>query len=256
MWLPTGYGDPAAEYRRLTEGVSMWDVAAQRHVEVRGPDANELVQRVTTVDTTEVAPGSGIYAPVVDVDGTLLNDPVLLRFDDGSWRFSIADSDVRFWFDGIRHGRALDARVTELDTATLAVQGPLADDVMLALGCGWVSELEHFHRRTTQIDDTEIIVSCSGWSGPGGYELFLDDPGDADHLWRAVQDAVAEFDIGPGNPNQSERIENALLSYGTDTGFRANPLELGLGDHLDLDGADFIGRDALVSIRADGYSLQ
>ena len=51
MWLPTSYGDPEAEYRRLTKGVAMWDVAAQRHIEVSGPDADDLVALATTVDT-------------------------------------------------------------------------------------------------------------------------------------------------------------------------------------------------------------
>lgn len=252
MWMPTSYGNSAEEYRRLTEGVSMWDVAAQRHIEVTGPDADDLVDVVTTVDTSAVEPGSGVYAPMVDVEGTLINDPVLLRFDDGSWRFSISDSDVRLWVDAIAHSRPFDVRVRELDTATLAVQGPEANDVLVALGCEWVDQLEYFARRRTEIAGATLVVSRSGWSKEGGYELFLEDPELAVPLWRAVRDAGAAFDIGPGSPNQSERIENVLLSYGTDTGFGANPLEVGLGDHLDLDGRDFIGRDAVLAVRAKG----
>ena len=79
MWLPMSYGDPGAEYERLTSGVSMWDMAAQRHIEVAGPDADALVQYLTIVDTSEVKPAFGRYAPMADYDGTLINDPVLLR---------------------------------------------------------------------------------------------------------------------------------------------------------------------------------
>lgn len=252
MWMPSGYGDPEAEYRRLTEGVSMWDVAAQRQIEVSGPDADELVQLVTTVDTSQVEPGSGVYAPMVDFDGTLINDPVLLRFEDGTWRFSISDSDVRLWIDAIRGARSLDAGVRELATATTAIQGPQADDVLRELGCGWVEDLAYFERRSTVIGGATVVVSRSGWSRQGGYELFLDDPEPALALWSAVRYAGASSAIGPGCPNQPERIENVLLSYGTDTGFQANPLEVGLEDHLDLDGSHFIGQEALASVKERG----
>lgn len=256
MWLPTSYGDADAEYRRLVEGVSMWDVSAQRHVQVAGDAADELVQLVTAIDVDRAEPGRGIYAPMVDAAGRLINDPILLRVDDGTWRFSIADADVRLWIAGVAAGRSMAATVTELDTATLAVQGPRAEAVMADLGLGWISDMEDLERRSAQIDGIEVLVSRSGWSKQGGVELFLDDVDHAEQLWRAVEAAGRPHGIGPGAPNQSERIENVLLSYGTDTGFDANPLELGLEDHLDLDGPDFIGRDALRRVRSDGPQRQ
>ena len=189
---------------------------------------------------------------MVDVAGTLINDPVLLRFEGGRWRFSISDSDVRLWLAGIAHARSFDAEVRELDTATLAVQGPLADEVLSALGCAPGDGWQPFERHRGEIADAEIVVSRSGWSKEGGYELFLDDPRSALEVWAAVRVAGSPWQIGPGAPNQSERIENVLLSYGTDTGFDANPLEVGLGDHVDLDGPDFLGRDALRNVRERG----
>lgn len=252
MWLPTGYGDPDAEYRRLVEGVAMWDVSAQRHVEVSGADADELVQLVTAVDVARAEPGRGIYAPMVDAAGRLINDPILLRVEDGTWRFSIADADVRLWIAALAAAWSMAAEVTELDTATLAVQGPRADDVMADLGLGWVRDLQDLERRDAGIGGARVVVSRSGWSNQGGVELFLDRTEHAGPLWDAVEEAGRPHGIGPGGPNQSERIENVLLSYGTDTGFDADPLELGLGDHLDLDGPDFVGRDALCRIRDEG----
>lgn len=260
MWLPTSYGDPAAEYERLTTGVSMWDVAAQRHTEVTGPDAGELVQLVTAVDVTRADAGHAVYAPMVDHGGTLINDPVLLHWPDGTWRFSIADSDVRLWIAAIGQGRGLDARVRELDTATLAIQGPRASDVLDVLGFGWVDDLERFEMRPATLDvevaggraTIDLVVCRSGWSNQGGAELFLDEAGLALPLWDAVAAAGRPFGIGPGAPNPTERIENVLMSYGTDTGYHADPIELGLTDHIDLDGPEFIGQAALQRIRTDG----
>jgi aminomethyltransferase len=256
MWLPMGYGDPDEEYRRLTTGVSMWDVAAQRHIEVRGSDADELVQYVTTIDVRGVPEGSGAYAPVVDHAGVLINDPVVLHWLDGSWRFSIADSDLGLWLRTVAHFRDLTVEIRELDTATLAVQGPQADAVMADLGVGWPSTVEHLEFRAEQLPGAgrplDVVVSRSGWSTQGGVEIFLDDPDRADDLWRTVEAAGVAHDIGPGAPNATERIENVLLSYGTDTGYDADPLELGLESHLDLDGPDFIGRTALRRRRDEG----
>jgi aminomethyltransferase len=260
MWLPMSYGDPAAEYERLTTGVSMWDVAAQRHVEVTGPDADALVQLVTAVDVTRADAGHAIYAPMVDHDGVLINDPVLLHWPDGTWRFSIADSDVGLWIDAVGHGREFDVRVDELDTVTLAIQGPRSFEVLDELGFGWARDLDQSEMRTATLDlggdSVDLVVSRSGWSNQGGAELFLDEPGSAEALWETVAAAGEPLDIGPGAPNGTERIENVLMSYGTDTGYHANPLELGLTDHLDLDGPEFIGQTALHRIRADGPTRQ
>ena len=237
MWLPMSYGDPGAEYERLTSGVSMWDVAAQRHIEVAGPDADALVQYLTIVDTSEVKPAFGRYAPMADYDGTLINDPVLLRFDDHSWRFSIADADVRLWIEAVARGGDFDCTITELATSA-----PPRSALNLN-----VPALPR-----AEVAGVEVWISRSGWSNQGGYELFLDDPRHAPKLWEAVATAGAPFGIGPGAPNPSERLENVLLSYGTDSGYDATPIELGLSDLIDFEGDGFIGQDALREERRRG----
>lgn len=251
MWLPMSYGDPDLEYRRLTQGVTIWDVAAQRHIEVRGADADAAVQAVTVVDTHRLPIGAGSYAPMVDHDGQLVNDPILLHTGDSAWRFSIADGDMRLWIDATARARGLDCTVRELDTATLAVQGPDADAVTTELGLGGTTELEPLHFVEARVGGVPVKVCNSGWSNQGGVEIFVDEPGRAGVVWDSVWDAGTELDIGPGAPNPSERIENVLLSYGTDTGYHADPFELGLGD-LVADEVDFVGSDALRRLRADG----
>jgi glycine cleavage system aminomethyltransferase T len=251
MWLPMSYGDADEEYRLLTEAVTIWDVAAQRHVAVRGPDADSIVQYVTAIDASKIDVGIAAYAPMVDHHGVLINDPILFHVDVDEWHFSIADADIRLWIDAIARERGADCSVTELDTVTLALQGPLAEAVMSDLGVD-VDGMNDLEQRSATIDGLDVMVSRSGWSTQGGYEIFLDDPRHASRLWTAVASAGQAHGIGPAAPNPSERIENVLLSYGTDTGYHANPLELGLGDTIDLDHDDFVGRDALRRMRDAG----
>lgn len=251
MWLPMSYGDPDLEYRRLTQGVTIWDVAAQRHIEVRGADADAAVQAVTVVDTGRIPSGHARYAPMVDHDGQLVNDPILLHTADDTWRFSIADRDMRLWIDATARARGLSCTVREMDTATLAVQGPQAHEVTAKLGLDGTAELDPLQFVDARIGGVAVTVCNSGWSNQGGVEIFIDDADRAGDVWDAVWGAGEEFGIGPAAPNPSERIENVLLSYGTDTGYHADPFELGLGD-LVADGVDFVGSDALRRLRADG----
>lgn len=182
---------------------------------------------------------------MVDHDGRLVNDPVLLHIADREWRFSIADSDIRLWVDATARAHHLECTVRELPTATLAVQGPKAGDVMTALGLGSLNDLARFRMRSIRIDEVPLRVCRSGWSTQGGFEFFLDDPTGANIVWDRVADAGSGVGIGPGAPNPSERIENVLLSYGTDTGYDADPFELGLGETVDFNCGDFVGRSAL-----------
>lgn len=247
MWLPMGYGDSEEEYRRLTERVSMWDVSAQRHIEVSGADADRLVAYATVVDTSRIERGTAGYAPMIDFDGQLVNDPILFHLDDGSWRFSIADGDVRLWLDALGRSKGFTCNVTELDTMALAIQGPNATRVTDALGLDLDDLADMAHRYAT-VAGVDVWVSRSGWSSQGGFEVFCEQPDQAARLWNAVADAGEPFGIGPGAPNAQERIENVLLSYGTDTGYDADPIEIGLEDVIDMDAGDFVGRDALRRI--------
>lgn len=253
MLMPTGYGDPVAEYRRLTEGVAMWDVACERQIQIAGPDAVWLAQILTTRDVSKCVEGQGRYVALCDHRGTILNDPVLMRVDEDRFWFSIADSDIGMWAAAIAAERRLDVEVSEPDVSPLAVQGPLAEDVVAAMLGDWVRDLRYFGFAAAELDGIPLMVARSGWSKQGGFELYLMDGARGVELWNLVAEAGAPWDIGPGCPNASERIESGLLSWGGDTDSRTNPFEVRMGRYVDLDlPRSVIGIDALRRIAADG----
>jgi aminomethyltransferase len=253
MLIPAHFGDPEGEYHALLNNVVMWDVAGQRQVELAGPDAEKLVQYLTTRDISDIIIGQAKYVPICDHNGTLINDPVLQNISDDCYWLSIADSDIGLWTSAIAAERRLDVRVTEPDVSPLGVQGPRAIDVVADLFGDWVRDLKYFWFRETDLDGIPILLARSGWSKQDGFELYLRDGSRGTELWNRVKDAGASYGIVPGAPSDVERVESGLLSYGSDARSGANPFEVGLGHLVQLDrDDDFVGKAALQRIKDEG----
>ncbi len=253
MVMPSNYGDRESEYWRLINGVSMWDVAVERQVELAGPDAGRLAQILSPRDLSKCSVGQGKYVPLCNHDGVLINDPILLKLDEDRFWFSIADSDIWLWARAIAGERGLKVRVSEPDVSPLAVQGPKAEDVIAAIFGDWVRGVKYFWFRETEIEGVPVALQRSGWSKQGGFEIYLKDGSQGARLWNIVKEAGRPYGIGPGAPTTPERTESGLVSVGGDTDETTNPFEVRLGRFVDLDiPDDIIGIRALRRIAAEG----
>ena len=253
MMMPTSYGDLVAEYRRLIDGVAIWDVSVERQVQVSGPDADECVQYLTARDLSKMKQGQGKYVAMCDHQGRLLNDPVLMKLSGGRYWFSLADSDMLLWCRAVAGERGFDVEVVEPDVSPLAVQGPKAEDLVAELFGDEIRQLKYFWFTETDLDGIPITVCRSGWSKQGGFELFLEDGSRGVELWNRVVEAGEKYGIGPGAPNHVERVESGLVSYGGDNTPDSNPLEVGMGRFVNVDcEADYIGKAALQQVMAEG----
>lgn len=265
--LPIGTDDPSAEYRALTQAAAIWDVGCERQVQITGADAHGLVTYLCARNLRDLPVGVARYAPMCDHDGRLVNDPMALRIDETTFWLSIADSDVLLWARAVAGEGGYNVEVTEPDVWPLAIQGPRATDVVaVALG-EWVRDIRFFrfvrhdHRPQggSETDSIPLVVCRSGWSGQDGFELFLMDGTKGEQLWDLLWEAGEPFGIGVGAPNNPERIESFLLSFGGDTDPDTDPDEAGIGRFVSLDdvdgggsGHDFIGKAALQARRASG----
>ncbi len=253
MVLPMGYGDPEAEYWRLLNGVSQWDVAGERQVEITGPDAGRLAQILTPRDLTKCVSGQGKYVALCNHAGTIINDPIVLKLDQDRYWLSIADSNILFWSRAIAAERGLDVDIVEPDVSPMAVQGPKAEDVIASIFGDWVRALKYFWFREAEIEGIPLMLARSGWSKQGGFELYLMDGSKGTALWNIVREAGRPWDIGPGCPNANERIESGFLSWGGDSDDTTNPFEVRLGKYVDLDVPDeVVGIEALRRIDQRG----
>ena len=253
MTLPLVYDSYEAQYEHLCEHVQIWDVACERQVEIVGPDALKLVELITPRDMSKCAIGQGKYAPLCDENGGIINDPIILRLAEDRFWLSIADSDVNLWVKGVAYGRGFDAKVFEPDVSPLAIQGPKADDLMADVVGEHTRDIKFFWFIDETIAGAPVKIARSGWSGQGGFEVYLQDGSKGNALWDVFWKAGQKYNLRAGAPNMIERIETGLKSYGQDMTIDSNPFEAALEKYMDLDKeAEYMSRDALARIAKTG----
>lgn len=253
MLMPLSYGDLKAEYDRLIQGVALWDVGGERQVQLLGPDAGRLAQRLSARDLSVMQVGQGKYVAMCDHDGRILNDPILMKLDEDRYWFSLADADMLLWCIAVANEGGYDVEVSEPDVSPLAIQGPKAEDLAADLFGEWIHGLKYFWFRETELNGIPLALCRSGWSKQGGFELFLQDAASGNELYEGIRAAGTQYGIGPGAPNHIERVESGLLSFGGDTTPDSNPFEAGMARYVDVTtGSDYIGKSALQRIAAEG----
>ncbi|KQI73251.1 dimethyl sulfoniopropionate demethylase [Loktanella sp. 5RATIMAR09] len=257
MLLPTVFRSVTEDYHHLKTAVQVWDVACERQVELRGPDAARLMQMLTPRDLRGMLPGQCYYVPIVDETGGMLNDPVALKLTEDRWWISIADSDLLFWVKALAYGYRLDVLVDEPDISPLAVQGPLADDLMARVFGDAVRAIKFFRFGWFDFNGVSMAVARSGYSKQGGYEIYVDGTKNGMPLWNALMEAGKDLDVYAGCPNLIERVEAGLLSYGNDMTRENTPHECGLGRFCSTQTAiGCVGRDALLRVAKEGPTQQ
>ncbi len=253
MLLATVFRSVEEDYRHLKAAVQVWDVACERQVEIRGPEAAKLVQMLTPRDLRGMMPGQCYYMPIVDETGGMLNDPVVVKLAEDRWWISIADSDLLYWVKGIAHGYRLDVLVDEPDISPLAVQGPRAEDLMAAVFGEGVRAVRFFRFGRFAFQGRDMVIARTGYSKQGGFEIYLEGADLGMPLWNTLIEAGWAMDVRAGCPNLIERIESGLLSYGNDMTDENTPHECGLGRFCDTGTAiGCIGRDALLRVAKEG----
>ena len=256
MLLPAGFELPIQEtYYHLKEHVQIWDVAAERQVEISGKDSAKLVQLMTCRDLSKSKVGKCYYAPIIDGHGNLVNDPIINKLAEDKWWLSIADSDVIFFAKGLAAGNKFDVEIQEPNVNILAVQGPLSDELMAKLFGEEIRNLKFFNFNYFEFKDKKYFIARSGWSKQSGFEIYVEDNKAGQDLFDYLFEYGKEFNIKAGCPNLIERIESALLSYGNDFDNRDNPFEANFDKFVNLDSEiNFLGKEKLKKIKQDGIN--
>ena len=253
MYIPRDFGNPEKNFWNLIEKAILCDVAVERQVEITGPDAFKFTQLLTPRDLSKLAVGQCKYVLIINNDGGILNDPVLLRLAENHFWLSLADSDVLLWAQGVAINSGLDVKITEPDVSPLQLQGPNSQEIMVKLFGEDIRNLKYYFLKEYNLDGIPLIVSRTGWSSELGYEIYLRNSSRGNELYEKIMAAGEEHGIQPGHTSTIRRIEGGMLSYHADADINTNPFELGLDRLVNLDSdIDFIGREALKKIKQNG----
>ena len=253
MYMPTSYTSPEEEYLSLVNDVTMWDVAAERQIEINGPDAYDFVRTLTPRNLEKCELGHCLYILLIGEDGGIINDAVLLRVKPDQFWISPGDSDVLLWIQGAAVNSGMDVNVLEPDVSPLQIGGPKAPELIEKLFDKEHKEVGYYRARETSLEGIPLVIARTGWSGEISYELYLRDHKQGNKLWELVREAGLEFNIAPIAPSSIRSIEGGLLSYASDITREDNPFTIGLGRLVDTDQSiEFIGKEALKKIKAEG----
>jgi glycine cleavage system aminomethyltransferase T len=257
MYHPRGYvrpedGGAMVEYDALVNDVTLWNVAVERQIQVIGPDAEDFVNHVITRDATKISPMRARYVILCNEAGGILNDPVLLRLSPDEFWFSVSDSDLLLWLQGVNVGLRYDVEINEIDVAPVQVQGPKSADLMADLVGPTVRDIPSYGLMSAAVAGLEVVVSQTGFTGEKGYEIYLRDATlHAERMWNAVLEAGEKHNLRVIAPAHHRRIAAGILSWGQDMDVETLPFQVNLGYQVPRKKtADYIGKQRLEEVRA------
>ena len=256
VYHPRGYvrpedGGAMVEYDALVNHVTLWNVAVERQIQVKGPDAERFVDHVITRDATRIAPMHGKYVILCNEAGGVLNDPVLLRVAEDEFWFSLADSDIEMWLRGVNLGLRLDVSIAEVDVAPVQIQGPKSEALMVDLFGEEIRDIPYYGLMEGRVNGRDVIVSQTGFTGEKGYEIYLKDATlYAEDLWYGILDAGERHQLMVTAPAHHRRIAAGILSWGQDLDQETLPFQCNLGYQVPRrKQADYVGKRALEAAR-------
>ena len=249
------------EYYAIRTAAALIDISPLYKYLVHGPDALKLLNRVMTRDIARCAVGQVLYTPWCDERGSIIDDGTVTQLAPGRYRVTAADPSLR-WFQDNATGLQVQVEDISDSLAALALQGPLAGEILQQLAGPAIAQLKYFRHAAAVIAGMQVSVTRTGYTGDLGYELWA-DPADAERLWDALMAAGQPRLLRAAGQLALDmvRIEAGLLLVAVDfisskkTVFdvqKSTPYELGLGWTVMLDKGNFVGRAALSAERERG----
>ena len=230
-------------------------------LQVKGPDAEAFVDYVITRDATKISPMKGRYVILCNQYGGVLNDPILLRISKDEFWFSLSDSDIGMYLQGVNADGRFNCTIEEIDACPVQIQGPKSKALMKDL-LGDQVDLENmpfYGLAEVKVAGRSCVISQSGFSGEAGYEIYLRDATlYADEMWNAVLEVGKKHQLMVIAPAHHRRIQAGILSWGQDMDNQHNPFQCNLGYQVSLSGkgewnkaSDYVGKTVLEKMKAD-----
>ncbi len=256
--MPVSYEGVLAEHQAVRQNCGLFDISHMGEIFFEGPGAGEFVQYLTTNDANVLKDGDAQYSLLLDESGYALDDILVYRFSERRFMFCVnaanARKDLHWIKSKVPKGVELQDRSDEM--GMVALQGPKSFQILKKLGFD-LGSLERFQFRETQLDRIEVMLSRTGYTGEDGCEIFLANQ-DLPALWENLLAAGRPLGLVPVGLGARDtlRLEMGYALYGHELNETISPLEAGLGWVIKFQAGDFLGRDALLSLKAKGIPRQ
>lgn len=213
-------------------------------IEVRGPDAEALLNKVFTRDVAKTKVGRCSYQIACFPDGGMLMDGVLVRLDQERFWYGQADGDLTHWLRA--HAVGMNVEVLDPQVWISQVQGPVSLRVLAsAVDEAYPEPFRYFDAAWVKIAQQDVLVTRTGFTNELGFEFYLGPDIDARAVGERILEAGAAYNLAPVAIGGARRIEGGLLNAGSDFDETTTPFTVGLGSMVRLDKGDFVGKAAL-----------
>ncbi|HMR43553.1 MAG TPA: glycine cleavage system aminomethyltransferase GcvT [Saprospiraceae bacterium] len=263
--MPISYSGIREEHQAVRNGVGVFDVSHMGEFIVKGRQALDLIQKVTTNDVSKLEIGDAQYSCLPNGNGGIVDDLLVYRLPEDNcaegeraYMLVVNASNIEKDWNWISKHNTFEAKLSNISdrSGLWAVQGPMAKKAMQPLTDVDLESIPYYNFKKGKFAGIDnVVISATGYTGSGGFELYVDN----EHLlqlWDAVMDAGKAYGIIPCGLGARDtlRLEMGYCLYGNDIDDTTSPLEAGLGWITKLKKGDFIDRDRMVALKEQGLS--
>jgi aminomethyltransferase len=255
--MPVQYEGVNAEHETVRNGVGVFDVSHMGEFLLTGPDALDLIQRVTTNDASTLTIGRAQYSCLPNGKGGIVDDLIIYRMKEEQYLLVVNASNIEKDWNWISSHNTKNVEMSNLsdDYSLLAIQGPKAIEAMQSLTSVDLSAIKYYHFEVGPFAGIEhVIISATGYTGSGGFEIYCKNS-EAEQLWDKVFEAGAAYGIKPIGlaARDTLRLEMGFCLYGNDIDDTTSPIEAGLG-WITKFTKDFTDSELLKKQKEEGVS--
>ena len=231
--MPVSYEGVNAEHKTVRNAVGVFDVSHMGEFLVMGPNALDLIQKVTSNDASKIVDDQAQYSCFPNATGGIVDDLIVYRFNAEKWLLVVNASNIDKDWDWIYSQNSMNAKLKNIseDYSLLAIQGPKAVEAMQSLTSVDLSAIKFYHFKVADFAGLDhVIISATGYTGSGGFEIYCKNS-EVAQVWNNVFKAGEDFGIKPIGlaARDTLRLEMGYCLYGNDIDDTTSPIEAGLG---------------------------
>jgi len=257
--MPVQYAGVTEEHFAVREKAGMFDVSHMGQFIIEGAGAKDLLQYVTTNDLNTLTDGKAQYSCLPNGQGGIVDDLIIYKMADEVYFVVVNASNIeKDWNHISKFNEKFGAKMTNIsdETSLIAIQGPLATQILQKLTSTNLSEIPYYHFIIGTVDGVQdVIISNTGYTGSGGFEIYFKNE-NAEQLWNALTEAGKEEGLVPCGlaARDTLRLEKGFCLYGNDIDDSTSPLEAGLGWITKLGKGDFVDAEFFKKQKEEGVS--